>query len=350
MKLVQKKIRTLIVDDSITIRKVIAHLLLQDPRFEVAGEAAHPDEALKLINSKQFDLITMDLHLPKMTGADLIKEYMKSKPIPTVVISSLRPEESNLVLESLENGAVDYLQKMDQKTFMALKSEILERLFEASQAKINKSSAIVKSKASPFGDFQGLFLIGASTGGTEAIREVLSQMGSEIPPTLVVQHIPPFFSEAFAQRLNKLFPFEVKEAKHGDALMKNRVLIAPGGLQMKLVKKGPGYVVELEDSAPVNRHKPSVDYMFDSVVKTFSGQKIAMILTGMGADGAAGLLNLKNAGTFTIAQDEKTCVVFGMPREAIKRGAALEICGLNQMGEAVQKGLLYFSRRHKIAK
>ncbi|MCM2353582.1 MAG: chemotaxis-specific protein-glutamate methyltransferase CheB [Pseudobdellovibrio sp.] len=338
--MIKSKIKTLIVDDSVTIRKVIRHLLDSDPRFEVVAEAANPTEAMKEIRLKQIDLVTMDLHLPQKTGADLIKEYMVIRPIPTVVISSLSPEESHLVLESLENGAVDYIQKPDQKTILAKRVEILDRLYQASQAKsvVQKKQQI--KQATILGhNQQSLLVIGASTGGTEAIKTVLEQVGANIPPTLIVQHIPPFFSEAFAQRLNKLFPFEVKEAKNGDRVQENRVLIAPGGMQMKLIKKGKDYFVAIEDSAPVNRHKPSVDFLFDSVKREYDCSKVVgVLLTGMGADGAEGLLKLKTGGAHTIAQDEQTSVVFGMPREAIKRNAAVKVCGLHEMGSNIHQG------------
>lgn len=338
--MIKNKIKTLIVDDSVTIRKVIRHLLESDPRFEVVAEAATPSDAIKEIRLKQIDLITMDLHLPQKTGADLIKEYMAIRPIPTVVISSLSPEESHLVLESLENGAVDYIQKPDQKTILAKRVEILDRLYQAAQAKfVLQKKQQIKQEAILSHAQQGLLVIGASTGGTEAIKTLLSQVGSTIPPTLIVQHIPPFFSEAFASRLNKLFPFEVKEAKDGDRVQENRVLIAPGGMQMKLVKKGKDHFVAIEDSPPVNRHKPSVDFLFDSVKHEYDGSKVvAVLLTGMGADGAEGLLKLRTGGAYTIAQDEQTSVVFGMPREAIKRNAAIKVCGLHEMGNNIHQG------------
>lgn len=338
--MIKSKIKTLIVDDSVTIRKVIRHLLESDPRFEVVAEAANPTEAMKEIRLKPIDLITMDLHLPQKTGADLIKEYMVIRPIPTVVISSLSPEESHLVLESLENGAVDYIQKPDQKTILAKRVEILDRLYQASQAKsVVQKKQQVKQAATLAHCQQSLLVIGASTGGTEAIKTVLGQVGSKIPPTLIVQHIPQFFSEAFAQRLNKLFPFEVKEAKNGDRVQENRVLIAPGGMQMKLVKKGKEYFVAIEDAPPVNRHKPSVDFLFDSVKREYDCSKVVgVLLTGMGADGAEGLLKLKTGGAYTIAQDEQTSVVFGMPREAIKRNAAVKVCGLHEMGNNIHHG------------
>lgn len=330
-------VRVLIVDDSVTIRKVLRHLLESDKRFQVVAEAAKPDEALKIIDTQPLDLITMDLHLPQMTGADLIKIYMQRKRIPTVVISSLRAEESHLVLESLENGATDYFQKLDRTELLAKRLEILDRLFQAANSKVTIAPKVgVKKPTISFRE--GIVLIGSSTGGTEAVKTLLSQLGDQIPPILIVQHIPPFFSEAFAQRLNKHFAFEVKEARHGDEIKNNRVLIAPGGIHMKIAKKENSFIVVLDDSQPVNRHKPSVDVLFHSAAKDYLGTKVGIILTGMGADGADGLLALRTKGAYTIAQNEETCVVFGMPKEAIKRGAATEICGLDEMAKAIQNG------------
>lgn len=334
-----KKIKTLIVDDSVTIRKVIQHLLFHDPRFEVAEEAANPEEAMKIITTKDIDLVTMDLHLPRKSGSDLVYEYMLVKPIPTVIISSLSSDESDLVLQALENGAVDYIQKPSRDTLLTMRTEILERLYQASQVKKETLRQKLKAKVNLKNAEKCLLVIGASTGGTEAIKSVLKQLGPEIPPTLIVQHIPPHFSKAFAERLNRTFPFEVREARSGDIIKKNLVLIAPGGMQMRLARAGNNFVTIVEDAPPVNRHKPSVDFLFDSVSKEYPDPKIGLLLTGMGADGAEGLLRLNKAGAYTIAQDEASSIVFGMPKEAIKRGAATEVCGLQQMGLGIEKAL-----------
>ncbi|MGZ3692070.1 MAG: chemotaxis-specific protein-glutamate methyltransferase CheB [Pseudobdellovibrio sp.] len=334
----EKKIKTLIVDDSLTMRRIIRNILESDGRFEVAAESGHPENALELIKSQHFELITMDLHLPDISGAELIKKYFKSYPVPTVVISSLRPEESDLVLQSLENGAVDYIQKPDQKDLKYVQDEIIQRLLTAAQSQTHSQTGAVKPKIS-FKVEKGLLAIGASTGGTEAIKNVLLQFGNTIPPTVVVQHIPPIFSKAFADRLNRLLPFEVKEAEDGDRIRDNLVLIAPGGRQMKIAKGPSGeFIVKLTDDPPVNRHKPSVDYLFNSIVEHYKSKVVAVQLTGMGADGADGLVKLKKNGAYTIAQDESTSVVFGMPREAILRGGATEVVEIFNIGQFIQKG------------
>lgn len=333
----ESKIRTLIVDDSPTMRRMIRHALESDGRFEVTQETGEPKRALELIFKEEFDLITMDLHLPDMTGADLIKTYMPERPVRTVVISSLRPEESELVLQSLENGAIDYIQKPEQKSMTAAREELLSRISAVASAQIGPVRRANGTKAN-LRNQTGILAIGSSTGGTEAIRVLLSQMGDHVPPTLIVQHIPAVFSKAFAERLNRQFQFEIKEAENGDLVQPDRVLIAPGGFQMKISADGRDIRVCVADEPPVNRHRPSVDVLFNSIPAIYKGPVVGVLLTGMGADGARGMLNLKTSGAYTIAQDEASSVVFGMPREAILCGGATEICDLYTMGNAVQRG------------
>jgi two-component system chemotaxis response regulator CheB len=337
-----EKFKTLIVDDSVTIRKLLRHVLESDGRFDVTHETGHPREALELIRQNDFDLVTMDLHLPDMTGADVIKSYMRTKPIRTVVISSLHPDESELVLQSLENGAIDYIQKPAQKNLAAVKEELLGRILAVAEARVGLASK-GRIESANFSNQNGLLAIGASTGGTEAIKVLLSQMGDHIPPTLIVQHIPPVFSRAFAERLNRQFKFEVREAKDGDEVVSDQVLIAAGGFQMKLVEVNGVLRVRILDEPPVNRHRPSVDVLFDSIAQNYKGPVVGALLTGMGADGANGLVNLKKRGAFTIAQDDTTSVVFGMPKEAILRGGATEVCELFTMGRAIHRGFLQIS-------
>jgi two-component system chemotaxis response regulator CheB len=321
-----KKIKVLIVDDSKTIRNILAMVFQQDSQFEVCGMAELPSQVEGLIASTKPDVITLDIHMPEMDGVTLLKKIAPKYQIPCVMISSISMAEGPLVLEALENGAVDYIQKPEMSELETVIPIILEKVKVAAQSRKVKQAPVKlnkdQSKTCNIANLKSLVVIGASTGGTEAIRAVLTAMPKQIPPTLIVQHIPAVFSLAFANRMNDLCPFEVKEAEDGDEVRENRVLIAPGGKQMRMVHKNNRTYVEVNDDAPVNRFKPSVDYLFDSVAKNMFSHTIAVLLTGMGKDGAKGLLNLKHKFALTIAQDEKSCVVFGMPREAIEIGAA----------------------------
>ncbi len=329
------KTKVLIVDDSPTIRKLLTKLFSESPEFEVVGAAELPSQVESLIQKNKPDVITMDIHMPEMDGVTLLKKILPKYKIPTVMITSISKEEGNTIMSALENGAVDYIQKPSMQELPMLGPVILEKVKMASkvkvaaieaQAEISKLTVISRTKKNL--KLNSLIAIGSSTGGTEALKEVLIRLPSKIPPILVVQHIPPVFSLAFANRLNEMCDFEVKEAQDGDEVIPNRVLIAPGGKQMKVVKRGDKLVVQCTDDDPVNRHKPSVDYLFDSVAKVVGKKAIGVILTGMGADGAKGLAQMRTQGSQTIAQDEASCVVFGMPKEAIKLGAAQEVCNL----------------------
>jgi two-component system, chemotaxis family, protein-glutamate methylesterase/glutaminase len=317
--------KVLIVDDSATIRNLLSTVFGRDPYLQVVAMAEKPSQVDALIQKHKPDVITLDIHMPEMDGVTLLKEIFPKYKIPTVMISSISMEESDQVLTALEVGAVDYIQKPNLKDLDAMAPLIIDRVKGAASAKIVKSKKVSASKSS-FSikemNLDRLIVIGSSTGGTEALREVLTNMPETIPPILIVQHIPPVFSLAFAKRLHELCKFEVKEAEDGDEVRSNRVLIAPGAKQMKVVKVGTGLRVKITDDAPVNRHKPSVDYMFDSVAELKWPNVVGVILTGMGADGAKGLLKLRQLGARTIAQDQETCVVWGMPREATQMGAS----------------------------
>tara|TARA_Y100001958_G_C21219727_1_gene545127 strand:- start:179 stop:1567 length:1389 start_codon:yes stop_codon:yes gene_type:complete len=327
-----KASRVLIIDDSKTIRNILTRILSSDPELEVIGEAERPSQAMDMIESLKPDVITLDIGLPEMNGVELLKLYMRRFRIPTVMISALSREESPLVLESLEAGAVDYIQKPSFQEIPQLGPVIAEKVRNAGRAKVQvgvpHGSRLVTEMRT-----DQLLAIGASTGGTEAIKALMMRLPKNIPPTAIVQHIPPVFSAAFAHSLNAICPFEVREAKHGDRLEPNLVLIAPGGFQMRLKKRASYIEVLVEDEAPVNRHKPSVDYMFDSVAEEFKDQAVGVILTGMGADGAKGLLKMKEAGAFTIGQDEDSCVVYGMPRAAADIGAVEKVLPLGKIAE-----------------
>lgn len=325
-KAMPSKFKVLVVDDSKTIRTILSKIFSSDPMFEVCAMAEKPSEVEALILKHKPDVITLDIHMPEMDGVTLLKTIIAPKyNIPTVMISSISMAEGPMVLDALENGAVDYIQKPEMSEIASVTPFILEKVRTAAMANINKTSRREKTQpvqTKEMCNLDSLIVLGSSTGGTEAIREILTALPNKIPPMLIVQHIPAVFSLAFAKRMNELCPFDVKEAEDGDEVRQNRVLIAPGGFQMKMVQKNGKVFVEINDDAPVNRFKPSVDYMFMTVAKNIYTHTVAVILTGMGKDGAKGMLELRNLGVRTIAQDEATSVVFGMPKEAINIGAA----------------------------
>lgn len=330
-----QKIKVLIVDDSKTIRSLIAQILSKDPAFEVIGQAEKPSQVEALIKKNKPDVITLDIHMPEMDGVTLLQKIYPVYKIPTVMISSISKEEGPQVLRALEIGAIDYIQKPSMSDLSEAAQTIRERLKIAAQSKSIKRSAIKKTAMirSRSVDHRNLIVMGASTGGTEALRTVLEHLPAQIPPILIVQHIPPVFSAAFAKRLNDLCPFEVLEAQNGDEVKPNRVLIAPGGKQMALKILKDKMIVEVNDDAPVNRHKPSVDYMFKTVADARLSKVVAVILTGMGADGAREMKTLRDQGARTIAQDQETSVVYGMPREAAANGGAEFVLPLDAVAE-----------------
>jgi two-component system chemotaxis response regulator CheB len=320
----KEKYKILIVDDSKTIRNILNRIFSSDPMFEVCAMAEKPSEVDALIQKHKPDLITLDIHMPEMDGVELLKIIAPKYKIPTIMISSISMAEGPLVLEALENGAIDYIQKPEMTEIEKVTPMIIEKAKAAvhSKATIQSRNSKAPKKTNEKCNLDSLIVLGSSTGGTEAIRDILTALPDQIPPMLIVQHIPAVFSAAFAKRMNDLCKFEVKEAANGDEVIKNRVLIAPGGTQMKMIHKNGKTFVEINDDEPVNRFKPSVDYMFFSVAKSLYTNTVAVILTGMGKDGAKGMLELKRQGVRTIAQDEFTSVVFGMPKEAINIGAA----------------------------
>lgn len=329
------KIKVLIVDDSKTIRTILQKIFSTDPSLEVIGSLENPKDVEPFIQNNRPDVITLDIHMPEMDGVTLLKKIYPKFKIPCVMISSISLAEGPLVFDALEHGAVDYIQKPEASEIQALTPVFIEKIKMAAGARtinkvVNKAVKVTTKSAQ-----DSLVVIGSSTGGTEALREILTALPDQIPPILIVQHIPAVFSLAFAKRMNSLCNFEVLEAKHGDEVIPNRVLIAPGGNQMKLVHQGNRTFVEINNDPPVNRFKPSVDYMFESVVKSFYCHTVAVILTGMGKDGAKQMLELKKKGAITIAQNEETSVVFGMPREAIAIGAAMHIEPIQNIAERI---------------
>ena len=316
------------------MRALLTQILSKDKTFQVVGQAEKPSEVEALIEKYKPDLITLDLHLPEMDGVSLLRKIYPKYRIPTVVISSISVDEGPFVLQALELGAIDYIQKPEMSRLGESSDLIRERLKAAAAVHNSQRKKWVGQKSKiPFDNIdRSLIVMGASTGGTEALKVVLEGLPSEVPAILIVQHIPAIFSAAFAERLNRFCDFEVREAQHGDVVRPNRVLIAPGGYHMRLVNKDHQRNVEINQEAPIHRHRPSVDYLFRSVPSAWNPTEVvAVLLTGMGSDGALEMKTLQKHGAQTIAQDESSSVIFGMPREAIRLGAANHVLPLDQI-------------------
>ena len=329
----ERRIRVLIVDDSAIVRKMLAEALASEPDLEVVGTAPDPFVARDKIITLQPDVLTLDIEMPRMDGLTFLKKLMRFHPLPVIVISSLAQSSSQAALEALQCGAVEVLAKPGGPYSVGeLKQDLPHKVRAAANARIGRAKPqlplptaegpLVLAGASS----STVIAIGASTGGTEALREVLTGLPPNMPGIVIVQHIPPVFSLAFANRLNGLCRMSVREAADGDRLTAGLVLIAPGNFHMTLRKTGGEYRVAIQGGPRVCYQRPSVDVLFESVAQVVKGDAIGAILTGMGADGAEGLLQMKRAGARTIAQDEASCVVFGMPREAIRMGAVTGSC------------------------
>ncbi|WP_397601898.1 chemotaxis-specific protein-glutamate methyltransferase CheB [Silvanigrella sp.] len=317
-------IKVLIVDDSKTIRMQLKNILSKNKQIQVVGEVEDPRTLEDQIKILKPDVITLDINMPFLSGIDILKLILPKYKIPTIVVSALNMEEGSLVMEALELGAFDFFQKPDFRQLEEESKVLIDKIIHSKNAKIPFFKApIVKSRVDQNTmDGNYLIAIGSSTGGTEALKHILEELPSQIPPILIVQHIPEVFSKALADRLNKLCPFEVREAKNGDIVEKNNVYIAPGNKHMIVKKNNQNLQIEITETSTINGHRPSVDVLFNSVAQLKLKKTIGVILTGMGSDGARGLKQLKDSGSKTIAQNEATCVVFGMPKEAIKLNAA----------------------------
>jgi two-component system chemotaxis response regulator CheB len=340
-------IKVLIVDDSAIVRKILTNQLEQERGIEVVGTAPDPYIARDKIVALNPDVLTLDVEMPKMDGITFLRKLMKYHPMPVIILSSLTPKGSKTALDALSAGAVEVISKPGPAYSVGQTCiELIEKIKLASRAKINRNSIsdddTPSEKLSLSETTNKIFAIGASTGGVQALTAVLTKLPANSPGTLVVQHMPAHFTASFAERLNKECEMEISEARDGDHVLPGRVLIAPGGAHMMLQRSGANYFVAVKDGPPVCRQKPSVELMFNSVAKYAGANAIGAILTGMGDDGATGLLNMRNAGAHTIAQDEASCVVFGMPKEAIQRGGAERIVSLKD----VAKNLIALAQQH----
>jgi two-component system, chemotaxis family, protein-glutamate methylesterase/glutaminase len=327
----EPKIRVLVVDDSAVVRRIISEELSKETDIEVVGTAPDPFVARDKILRLKPDVITLDMEMPRMDGLTFLKKLMRYYPLPVIIVSSLTPRSSGLAMEALENGAVEVLCKPgDAYSVGDMGIELKEKIRAAARTNLTRVVAISASShpplpnvaSAPSSATQKLIAIGASTGGTEALKQVLMGMPANSPSILIVQHMPPHFTRTFAERLDGLCQIEVREAKDGDSVMQGQALIAPGNFHMLLRRSGAKYYVIVKDGPRVHHQRPAVDVLFNSVAQYAGSNALGVLLTGMGTDGAKGLLQMKEAGAKTIAQDEQSCVVFGMPKEAIKLGAA----------------------------
>ncbi len=347
-----KKTRVLIVDDSAVIRQVLKEIIDSDPELEVLATAGDPYFAVSKIAEEIPDVITLDIEMPRMDGLTFLKKIMSQHPIPVVIISSLTQAGTESAIKALESGAVEVLHKPQlnsRRFFEEYKTRICEVIKAAAKSKVIRKKIFppelpasntfekVKTSNSLLKTTEKVIAVGASTGGTEAIRTFLECFPADAPGIIIVQHMPELFTKSFATRLNSLCKIDVKEAENGDGVIRGRALIAPGNKHMLLKRSGARYYVEIKDGPLVNRHKPSVDMLFRSTAMNAGKNSIGIIMTGMGSDGAKGLLEMKEAGALTLAQDEKSCVVFGMPKEAIKLNAVEKILPLDQLGNFVLK-------------
>ena len=348
----RRKIEVLVVDDSAVVRQVMAAVLAQEAGINVTV-AADPLIAMEKMKRTRPHVILLDLEMPRMDGLTFLRKIMAEDPIPVVVCSALALPGSEIVLSALDDGALDIITKpsVGVKGFLYESAiQLIDTVRSAAQARVRarglppmavlpkcSADAVLPSRKAPALRIttDKVVLVGASTGGTEAILKFLGPMPPDSPAIVIVQHMPEVFTSGFARRLDSICQIEVKEAAHGDRVLQGRALIAPGNRHTLLRRSGGHYVVEVADGPLVSRHRPSVDVLFRSAAQSAGRNAIGVIMTGMGDDGAAGLLEMKQAGAWTVAQDEASCVVFGMPREAIARGGVDEVCGLSSLASCV---------------
>ena len=351
-----RKTRVIVVDDSALVRSLLAEIINRQPDMECIGTANDPLVAREMIREKNPDVITLDVEMPKMDGIDFLGRIMRLRPMPVLMISTLTERGAEVTMRALELGAVDFVAKPRvgvANGLNQLSTEIVEKIRIAASAHVHRMVKPAASAAEPtttgapkppvssatlLGKLstEKLIAIGASTGGTEAIKEVLIQMPADAPAIVITQHMPPGFTTSFAARLNSLCQITVKEATHGERLLPGHAYIAPGGKQFSISRSGANYVAVVDEQAPpVNRHKPSVEVLFKSVAQFAGRNAFGVMLTGMGADGATAMREMKDAGSYNYVQDEASCIVFGMPREAIAHGAADEVLPLTQIAPAL---------------
>jgi len=353
------KIKVVIVDDSALIRGLLSEIVNGQPDMQAVGAAPDPLAAREMIRALNPDVITLDVEMPRMDGIDFLEKLLRLRPMPVVMVSTLTEKGSDIALRALELGAVDFVAKPRLDIANGMRDyarEITDKIRVAARARLKQRSApavsprlgadaVLPALANRAASTEKLIIIGASTGGTEAIKEVLVQLPADCPGVLITQHMPEAFTRSFAARLDGLARISVKEAAHGERVLPGHAYVAPGHSHLLLKRSGANYVTELSQAPSVNRHRPSVDVLFRSAANCAGRNALGVILTGMGRDGAAGMLEMKRAGAWNVAQDEATCVVFGMPKEAIAAGGVDEVLPLNEIPRRVMAHLATLGAR-----
>ena len=361
------KTRVVVVDDSALVRSMLTEIINRQPDMECIGAAADPLVAREMIRNLNPDVITLDVEMPRMDGIDFLSKLMRLRPMPVVMVSTLTERGAEVTLKALELGAIDFVAKPKigvADGLRQLSDDITEKIRVASKARIHRlapapsaasPAATGSAGARPAGtpgataapkpvaatpllgrlSTEKIIFIGASTGGTEATKDVLIGLPADSPAVVITQHMPPGFTKNYAARLNGLCKISVKEASDGERILPGHAYIAPGGLHLSIERSGANYIARVQDGDPVNRHKPSVEVLFSSAARVVGPNAIGIMLTGMGADGAKAMREMKDAGAYCVAQDEATCVVFGMPREAINAGAVQEVLPLGKISQHV---------------
>jgi len=359
-----KKIRVVVVDDSALVRSLLAEIINRQKDMECIGTANDPLIAREMIRELNPDVLTLDVEMPRMDGIDFLGRLMRLRPMPVVMISTLTERGAEVTMRALELGAVDFVAKPRiglAEGIKELSDLIVEKIRVAAAAHVRRlptsapggaagEGAAVRAEIKPLGRLstEKLICIGSSTGGTEAIKEILTRMPADSPGIVITQHMPPGFTTSFAARLNSLCQITVQEAVHGERILPGHAYIAPGGKQFRIDRSGANYVAVVEDGEPVNRHKPSVEVLFKSCAQVVGRNAFGIMLTGMGNDGAKAMREMKDAGSYNYVQDEASCVVFGMPREAIAHGAADEVLPLTVIAPALLSRLSNTTDRYRV--
>lgn len=342
------KTKVLVIDDSALIRGLMTEIINSQPDMEVVGAAPDPIIAREMIKQLNPDVLTLDVEMPKMDGLDFLERLMRLRPMPVVMVSTLTERGSEITMRALELGATDFVTKPKMAISDGMREYtdlITDKIRVAAKARISSlhhtakaasnASSVAPALRNPMVSSEKLIIVGASTGGTEAIKAFLTKMPSDCPGILITQHMPAGFTKSFANRLNSLCQISVKEAEGGERILPGHAYIAPGDKHLLLARSGANYVTQLSDAPPVSRHKPSVDVLFESAAAAAGKNAIGVIMTGMGKDGAEGMAMMKDAGAYNFAQDEASCVVFGMPKEAIAHGGVHEVASLQELANLV---------------